>query len=145
MQVLWSSKVKFVSLSQLLGCPLFGSNSVLSELQVLLSHLWEFKIKKGRKEEEGIKKERRKEKKKELKKKKKKPPAGFKQAKPVLLWLQQAEGELISLFSLPELHSLWQLPSLQPRSSVHRWAPSALLHPASTFSPPVVLSLRCTN
>ena len=28
-QVLWSSKVKFVSLSQLLGCPLFGSNSGL--------------------------------------------------------------------------------------------------------------------
>ena len=27
LQVLWSSKVKFVSLSQLLGCPLFGSNS----------------------------------------------------------------------------------------------------------------------
>ena len=26
LQVLWSSKVKFVSLSQLLGCPLFGSN-----------------------------------------------------------------------------------------------------------------------
>ena len=29
LQVLWSSKVKFVSLSQLLGCPLFGSNSGL--------------------------------------------------------------------------------------------------------------------
>ena len=27
LQVLWSSKVKFVSLSQLLGWPLFGSNS----------------------------------------------------------------------------------------------------------------------
>ena len=26
LQVLWSSKMKFVSLSQLLGCPLFGSN-----------------------------------------------------------------------------------------------------------------------
>ena len=26
LQVLWSGKVKFVSLSQLLGCPLFGSN-----------------------------------------------------------------------------------------------------------------------
>ena len=26
LQGLWSSKVKFVSLSQLLGCPLFGSN-----------------------------------------------------------------------------------------------------------------------
>ena len=26
LQVLWSSKVKFVSLSLLLGCPLFGSN-----------------------------------------------------------------------------------------------------------------------
>ena len=29
LQVLWSSKVKFVSLSQLLGCPLFGSKSGL--------------------------------------------------------------------------------------------------------------------
>ena len=28
-QDLWSSKVKFVSLSQVLGCPLFGSNSGL--------------------------------------------------------------------------------------------------------------------
>ena len=29
LQILWSSKVKFVSYSQLLGCPLFGSNSGL--------------------------------------------------------------------------------------------------------------------
>ena len=29
LQILWSSKVKFVSLSQLLGCPLFGSKSGL--------------------------------------------------------------------------------------------------------------------
>ena len=29
LQVLWSSKVKFVALSQLLGCSLFGSNSGL--------------------------------------------------------------------------------------------------------------------
>ena len=29
LQVLWSSKVKFVSLSQMLGCPLFGFNSGL--------------------------------------------------------------------------------------------------------------------
>ena len=29
LQVLWSSKVKFVSLSHLFGCPLFGSNSGL--------------------------------------------------------------------------------------------------------------------
>ena len=29
LQVFWSSKVEFVSLSQLLGCPLFGSNSGL--------------------------------------------------------------------------------------------------------------------
>ena len=29
LQFLWSSKVKFVSLSQLLGFPLFGSNSAL--------------------------------------------------------------------------------------------------------------------
>ena len=49
LQVLWSSKVKFVSLSQLLGCPLFGSNFGLLEFLVLLSHLWGFKNKDGRK------------------------------------------------------------------------------------------------
>ena len=69
---------------------------VLSQLQVLMSHLWEFKEKKGRKEEgirkrreEGIKKERRNFKKK---KKRKEPPAGFKKAKPVLLVFLAAAG-----------------------------------------------------
>ena len=51
LQVLWNSKVKFVSLSQLLGRPLFGSNSGFSQLQVLLSHLWELKKETGRKKE----------------------------------------------------------------------------------------------
>ena len=46
LQVLWSSKVKFVSLAQLLGWPLFGLSLVFSQLQVLLSHLWELKKKK---------------------------------------------------------------------------------------------------
>ena len=39
LQVLWSSKVKFVSLSQLLGCPSLGPTLVFSQFQVLLSHM----------------------------------------------------------------------------------------------------------
>ena len=76
LQVLWNSKVKFVSLSQLLGCPALGPTLVFSEFQVLLSHLWELKKKKKKKKEgrrdikgkkEGIQQERRKERKKVLK------------------------------------------------------------------------------
>ena len=53
LQVLWSSKVKFVSLSQLLGCPLFGSNFGLfrTRFQVLLAHLWGLKKKTWKEEE----------------------------------------------------------------------------------------------
>ena len=56
LQVLWSSKVKFVSLSQLLGCPLFGSNSGPFRAPGFIVSLVGIK-KKGRKEE-GIEKER---------------------------------------------------------------------------------------
>ena len=51
LQVLWSSKVKFVSLSQLLGCPLFGSNPWFSQLQVYCLTCGDLKKKKkqGRK------------------------------------------------------------------------------------------------
>ena len=76
LQVLWSSKVKFVSVSQLLGCPLLGPTLVFSQFQVLLSHLWGFKKKKieGRRditgEKEGVEPERRTERKKVLKEKK---------------------------------------------------------------------------
>ena len=41
--------MKFVSLSQLLGCPLFGSNSGLFAVPGVLSHLWGLKKKEGRK------------------------------------------------------------------------------------------------
>ena len=86
-------------------------------------------------------------------KKKKRPPAGFEQAKLVLLVYNRLRGDWIHF--LPscgfvgigvrsEPHSS-QLLSLQPRSSVHRQALTALLLLAYTFSPPVVLSLRCTN
>ena len=41
LQLLWSSKVKFVSLSHLLGCPLFGSNSGLFTIPgFIVSHLF---------------------------------------------------------------------------------------------------------
>ena len=83
LQVLWSSKVKFVSLSQLLGCPLFGSNSGLFSSRFYCLTCGNLKKKKRRKGEEikrerkkeGIKQERRKEKegvkrKKVIKKKK---------------------------------------------------------------------------
>ena len=49
LQVLWSSKVKFVSLSQLLGCPYLDLTLVFLQFQVLLSHLWGLKKKKRRK------------------------------------------------------------------------------------------------
>ena len=78
MQVLWNTKVKFVSVSQLLVlalCSLFGSVSGPFTAQVLLSHL-------GKKN------------------KKEKHPADFKLVKWVFWssWLQQAEGALVSLF-----------------------------------------------
>ena len=49
LQVLWSSKVKYVSLSQLLGYPLFGCNSGLFTVPGFIVSLV------------GIKKKRRKE------------------------------------------------------------------------------------
>ena len=52
LQVLWSSKVKFVSLFQLLGCPLFGPNSGLSTVPGFIVALVGIKKKKRRKEEE---------------------------------------------------------------------------------------------
>ena len=42
-QVLWSSKVKFVSLSPLLRCPSLSPTLVFSQFQVLMSHSWGFK------------------------------------------------------------------------------------------------------
>ena len=76
LQVLWSSKVKFVSLSQLLGCPLFGSNFVLFTVAGFIVSLMGIKEKKkvGRRDikgkTEGIEQEGRKERKKLLKEKK---------------------------------------------------------------------------
>ena len=49
MNILWSSKVKFVSLSQLLGCPLFGSNSGLFTVPGFIVSLVGIKKKDGRK------------------------------------------------------------------------------------------------
>ena len=89
LQILWSSKVKFVSLSQLLGCPLFGSNSGLFTVPGFIVSLVGIKKKKKEKEKkkkkkkekekkgrrdikgkkEGIKQERRKERKNVLKEK----------------------------------------------------------------------------
>ena len=79
LQVLWSSKVKFVSLSQLLGCPLFGSNFGLFTVPGFIVSLVGIKKKKmeGKRdikgEKEGVEQERRKEKKvlKEIKNNKK--------------------------------------------------------------------------
>ena len=107
LQVLWSNKVKFVSLSQLLDAPSLGPTLVFSQFHVLLSHLWWLEKKDGGKkrykgEKEGVEQERRKERKKVLtetknnrkiiiknylkkKKTEKNKPAGFKLAKSVLL------------------------------------------------------------
>ena len=76
LQVLWSSKVKFVSLCQLLGCPVFWSNSGLFTVPGFIVLLAGFKKKKkeGRRdmkgEKEGVEQERRKERKKVLKERK---------------------------------------------------------------------------
>ena len=67
LQVLWSSKVKFVSLSQLLGCPLFGSNSGIFTGAGFIASVVGIKKKKmeGRRdikgEKEGVEQERKKE------------------------------------------------------------------------------------
>ena len=68
--------MKFVSLSQLLECPLFGSNSDPFTAPGFIVSLVGIKKKKERKEEEE----------------EKKPPAGFKLAKPVLLVFLAAAG-----------------------------------------------------
>ena len=52
LQVLWSSKVKFVSLSQLFGCPLFGSNFGLFRVPGFIVSLVGIFKKKRKKEEE---------------------------------------------------------------------------------------------
>ena len=120
LQVLWNSEVKFVSLSQLLGCPLCGYNSGLFPAPGFIVSLLRIKKKRrrGRKrneikrerKEEGIKKEKRNERKKELKKllKKNNKSPLLASDQPSQLywssWLQQAEGKLVLLFSLPELH-----------------------------------------
>ena len=74
LQLLWSSKVKYVSLSQLLGCPLFGSNFGLFTVPGFIVSLGIKKKKEeGRRdikgEKEGVEQERRKERKKVLKEK----------------------------------------------------------------------------
>ena len=51
LQVLWSSKVKFVSLSQLLGWALFGSNSGLFTVLGFIVSLVGIKIKRQKEEE----------------------------------------------------------------------------------------------
>ena len=74
LQVLWSRTMKFVSLSQLLGCPLFGSTSRLFTVPGFIVPLVgkdQKKKKEGRRDikgkKEGIEQERRKERKKVLK------------------------------------------------------------------------------
>ena len=59
----------FVSLPQLLGCPLFGSNSGLFTVPSFIVSLVGIKKKKGKKKKEGVKEERVKERKKVLKEK----------------------------------------------------------------------------
>ena len=113
MQILWNSKVKFVSFSQLLGLALwslFGSDSSPFTAPGLIVSLGE--------------------KKKEKRKKKKSillilnQPSEFCWSS----WLEQAEGGWASLFSLPVVLQGWgpgvdKLTSLQPSSSIHCQAP----------------------
>ena len=71
LKVLWSSKVKFVSLSQLLGCPLFGSNSGLITAPGFIVSLVGIKKKGKRRDKKGKKGRRNKTRKKERVKNKK--------------------------------------------------------------------------
>ena len=121
--------MKFVSLSQLLGCPLFGSNSGLFTVPGFTVSLVGIKKRKTE-EEEGRKKRykgkdrrnktRKKEREEEGVKKiiiviiivnkellLKKPPAGFKLAKPVLLVFLAAtnSGGLAQLFFVLDQYS----------------------------------------
>ena len=72
LKVLWSNKVKFVSLSQLLRCPLFGSNFGLFTVPgFIVSPVGIKKKRQGRRdikgEKEGVEQEKRKERKMVLK------------------------------------------------------------------------------
>ena len=60
LQVLWSTKVKYFSLSQLLGCPLFGSNSGLFTVPGFIVSLVGIKKKEGRRDKKGKKGRRNK-------------------------------------------------------------------------------------
>ena len=114
LQVLWSSKVIFVSLSQLLGCPLFGSNSGVFTVPGFIVPL--VRIKKKKEEErkrrykgkERRNKTRKKEREEEVVKRKTVIIIIKKQLRKSLLlalkwpsqfcwsfWLQQAEGDLV--------------------------------------------------
>ena len=51
LHILWSSKVKFVSVPQLFGCPLFGSNSGLFTVPGFIVSLVGIKKKRWKEEE----------------------------------------------------------------------------------------------
>ena len=69
LQVLWSSKMKFVSLSQVLGCPLFGSISDLFTVPGFIVSLVGIKKKKKRNEEGRKKRYKGKERRNKTRKK----------------------------------------------------------------------------
>ena len=165
-RVVWNSKLKFFSVSQLLGLALwllFGSDSSPFTAPGLIVSLQE-KRKKERKKEREREREREKWRKRDggrkggRKKGRKtdRPPADFKPAKQVLLVLLYATGwrglgfsflfsdGFVRMGPWSGSHSS-QLPSLQPNSSdscqVHR----SLLCQARGFSPPAVMSLRSTS
>ena len=137
MQVLWNSKLKFVSVSQLLG---------LALCSLLWVCLWTFHSSSSYCLTWGGKK----------KGLKKSPPTDFKPTKGVLLVFLDAPGwgglgfPFLPSYSFARMGARLgpqssQLPSLQPRYSVRCLASTACLRQAGAFKPPVVLSLRCTN
>ena len=139
MWVLWNSKVKFVSVSQLLGLALWS----------LFGFVY------GPFTVPGLTVSLREKKRKKKNLQKKKPPDDFKPTKRVLLVFLDATGwGGLGFAFLPSYGSARmgdrsvshcsQLPSLQPTSSMCR-APTARLCQAGAFNPPVLLSLRCTS
>ena len=137
MPIVWHSKVKFVSVSQLLGlafCSLYGSVSGPFTTPGLIVSLGGRKIEKGKQQISLLLTLN--------------PLSKFCWSS----WMPQEEEGCASLFSLPVVLQGWgrsgsqysQLPSLQPRSSMS--CPTVHLHKARAFNPPVVRgSLQCTS
>ena len=104
LQVLWSSKVTFVSLSQLLGCPLFGFSFGLFRVPGFIVSLVGIKKKDGRKKRykgrERRSRARKKEREEEGDKERKNNNEELLKKKKASCWLQTDQASFAGLFWL---------------------------------------------